>query len=140
MGGLATCSVLRSGPNGGALAKETVPFDAAPRFLLRDGDAIYGDRVQKRIVSSGSDEVVTAPASPWQKAEVERVIGSLRRELLDRVLIINERHLKRLLSSYLQYYWSDFVLETYVYHRFNVIFLKGLPDVAESHPHSDVNS
>ena len=52
----------------------------------------------------GIEEVVTAPASPWQNAYVERVIGSLRRELLDHIIILNERHLKRLLSSYLDYY------------------------------------
>ena len=52
----------------------------------------------------GISEIVTAPASPWQNAYVERVIGSLRRELLDHVVVINQRHLKRLLSSYLDYY------------------------------------
>jgi transposase InsO family protein len=83
---------------------EAFPFDSAPRYLLRDGDGIYGERVQRRIESLGIDEVVTAPGSPWQNAYVERVIGSLRRELLDHVIILNERHLKRLLSSYLDYY------------------------------------
>ena len=83
---------------------EAFPFDTAPRYLLRDGDGIYGDRVRRRIDSLGIDEVVTAPASPWQNAYVERVIGSLRRELLDHAIILNERHLKRLLSSYLDYY------------------------------------
>ena len=83
---------------------EAFPFDTAPSYLLRDGDGIYGDRVRRRINSLGIDEVVTAPASPWQNAYVERVIGSLRRELLDHVIILNERHLKRLLSSYLDYY------------------------------------
>ncbi len=83
---------------------EAFPFDTAPRYLLRDGDGIYGNRVKKRIESLGIEEVVTAPASPWQNAYVERVIGSLRRELLDHVIIVNERHLRRLLSSYLDYY------------------------------------
>ncbi len=71
---------------------------------MRDGDGIYGKRVQRRIESLGIEEVVTAPASPWQNAYAERVIGSLRRELLDHAVILNERHLKRLLSSYLNYY------------------------------------
>ena len=79
------------------------PFDTAPNYLLRDGDGFYGQRVQRRIESLGFEEVVTAPASPWQNAYVERVIGSHRRELLDHVVILNERHLKRLLSSYLKY-------------------------------------
>jgi len=83
---------------------EAFPFDSAPRYLLRDGDGIYGERVQRRFESLGIEEVVTAPASPWQNAYVERFIGSLRRELLDHVIILNERHLKRLLSSYLDYY------------------------------------
>ena len=83
---------------------EAFPFETAPRYLLRDGDGIYGPRVQRRMDSLGIDEVVTAPASPWQNAYVVRVIGSLRRELLDHAIILNDRHLKRLLSSYLDYY------------------------------------
>ena len=83
---------------------EAFPFDTSPNYLWRDGDGIYGKRVQRRIESLGFEEVVTAPASPWQNAYVERVIGSLRRELLDHVIILNERHLKRLLSSYLDHY------------------------------------
>ena len=83
---------------------EAFPFDTAPRYLIRDGDGIYGDRVRRKIDFLGIDEVVTAPASPWQNVYVERVIGSVRRELLDHAIILNERHLKRLLSSYLDYY------------------------------------
>ncbi|MDH3469169.1 MAG: integrase core domain-containing protein [Gammaproteobacteria bacterium] len=83
---------------------EAFPFDAAPSYLIRDGDGIYGERVTRRIESLGIDDVVTAPASPWQNAYVERVIGTLRRELLDHVIVLNERHLKRLMSSYLDYY------------------------------------
>ena len=82
---------------------EAFPFDTAPRYLIRDGDGIYGERVTRRIEGLGIDEVVTAPRSPWQNAYVEWVIGSLRRELLDHVIILNERHLERLLSSYLDY-------------------------------------
>lgn len=83
---------------------EAFPFDTTPRFLLRDGDAIYGSRVRRKLASLGIEEVVTARASPWQNAYVERVIGSVRRELLDHVIVLNERHLKRLLSAYLDYY------------------------------------
>ncbi|MDA0822613.1 MAG: integrase core domain-containing protein [Proteobacteria bacterium] len=64
----------------------------------------YGNRVRRRIGSLGIGEVVAAPASPWQNAYVERVIGSLRRELLDHAVILNERYLKRWLSSYLGYF------------------------------------
>jgi putative transposase len=83
---------------------EAFPFESAPRYLIRDRDSIYGQRVIQRIKSLGIEEVVTAPASPWQNAYVERMIGTLRQELLDHVIILNERHLKRLLSSYLDYY------------------------------------
>ncbi|MCP4194349.1 MAG: transposase family protein, partial [Planctomycetaceae bacterium] len=83
---------------------EAFPFDTAPSYLIRDGDGIYGQRVMRRIESLGIDEVVTAPASPWQNAYVERVIGTLRRELFDHVIVLNEPHLKRLMSSYLDYY------------------------------------
>jgi len=85
---------------------EAFPFDTAPSYLIRDGDGIYGERVTRRIESLGIDEVVTAPASPWQNAYVEQVIGTLRRELFDHVIVLNERHLKRLMSSYLDYYQS----------------------------------
>ena len=74
---------------------EAFPFDTAPSYLIRDGDGIYGERVTRRIESLGIDEVITAPASPWQNAYVERVIGTLRRELFDHVIVLNERHIKR---------------------------------------------
>ena len=83
---------------------EAFPFDTAPSYLIRDGDGIYGERVTGRIESLGIDEVITAPASPWQNAYAERMIGTLRRELFDHVIVLNERHLKRLMSSYLEYY------------------------------------
>ncbi len=83
---------------------EAFPFDTAPRYLIRDGDSIFGKEVTRRIESLRIEEIVTAPASPWQNPYVERVIGTFRRELLDHVIVLNERHLKRLLSSYLAYY------------------------------------
>ena len=83
---------------------EAFPFDTTPRYLLRDRDSIFGRTVQRRIKSLSIDEVVTAPASPWQNAYVERLIGSIRREVLDHVIVFNEQHLKRLLSCYLDYY------------------------------------
>lgn len=82
---------------------EAFPFDTTPHYLIRDGDGIYGDWVRRRIRRLGIKDVVTVPASPWQNAYVERVIGSLRRELLNHVIILNKRHLKRLLSSYFDY-------------------------------------
>jgi len=84
---------------------EAFPFDTAPSYLIRDGDGIYGERVTRSIESLGIDEVVTAPASPWQNAYVEQVIGTLRRELFDYVIVLDERHLKRPMASYLDYYY-----------------------------------
>ncbi len=85
---------------------EAFPFDSAPRYLLRDRDAIYGEQVQRRIRSLGIDQVITAPRSPWQNPYVERVIGSIRRDCLDHVIVSNERHLRRILRDYFDYYHS----------------------------------
>jgi transposase InsO family protein len=83
---------------------EAFPWDTAPRYLLRDRDASYGAYFRKRIEVMGIKDVVTAPRSPWQNPYVERVIGSIRRECLDHIVIFNERHLRRVLSSYADYY------------------------------------
>jgi transposase InsO family protein len=83
---------------------EAFPWDTAPRYLLRDRDASYGSYFCNRVEAMGITEVITAPHSPWQNAYVERVIGSIRRECLDHVVIFNERHLRRVLSSYVDYY------------------------------------
>ena len=83
---------------------EAFPWDTAPRYLLRDRDASYGQHFRKRVAAMGITEVITAPRSPWQNACVERVIGSIRRECLDHIVIFNERHLRRVLSSYVDYY------------------------------------
>jgi transposase InsO family protein len=83
---------------------EAFPWDSAPRYLLRDRDASYGSVFSKRVEVMGITEVVTAPRSPWQNAYVERIIGSIRRECLDHVVVFSERHLRRVLSSYVEYY------------------------------------
>jgi hypothetical protein len=83
---------------------EAFPWDTAPDYLLRDRDASYGAIFSKGVASMGISEVVTAPRSPWQNPYVERVIGSIRRECLDHLVIFNERHLRRVLSSYVDYY------------------------------------
>ncbi len=83
---------------------EAFPWDTAPRFLVRDRDASYGSYFRSRVEAMGITEVITAPRSPWQNAYVERVIGSIRRECLDHVVIFNERHLRHVLSSYVDYY------------------------------------
>jgi len=83
---------------------EAFPWDTAPRYMLRDRDGSYDAYFCNRVEAMGITEVITAPRSPWQNAYVERVIGSIRRECLDHCVIFNERHLCRILSSYVDYY------------------------------------
>jgi putative transposase len=83
---------------------DALPWDEAPRYLLRDRDAIYGADFHERVGHMGIDEVKIAPRSPWQNPYCERVIGSIRRECLNDVIVLNEQHLKRLLRSYVGYY------------------------------------
>jgi len=67
---------------------EAFPEDTAPRYLLRDRDKIYGYDFRERIRALGMEEVLTAPASPWQQPFVERLIGSVRRDCLDHVVVV----------------------------------------------------
>src|SRR5436853_6993568 len=83
---------------------EAFPDDSAPRYLLRDRDRTYGAEFRRRVSGMGIAEVLTAPRSPWQNPFAERVIGTIRRELLDHVIVLNEGHLRRRLHSYLSYY------------------------------------
>jgi len=83
---------------------EAFPFEETPRFLLRDRDGIYGPHFRDRVKHMGIEEVLIAPRAPWQNPYAERVIGSIRRECLDHVIVLNEDHLCRILSSYFEYY------------------------------------
>jgi putative transposase len=83
---------------------EAFPFDSAPKYLVRDNDGIYGRAFQQRLAQLGIQEVPTAPHSPWQNPYVERLIGTVRRECLDHVIVLNEAHLKRILTEYFTYY------------------------------------
>lgn len=76
---------------------EAFPLDGAPQYLIRDRDASYGQVYLNRLSAMGIRDRPTAPRSPWQNAYVERVIGSIRRDLLDHVIVLNCRHLKKLL-------------------------------------------
>ena len=78
--------------------------DEAPRYLIRDRDQVYGARFCSQAETLDIREVVIAPRSPWQNAYAERVIGSIRRECLDHVVVMGERHLLRILSKYVAYY------------------------------------
>jgi transposase InsO family protein len=83
---------------------EAFPFDTAPKYLLRDRDRIYGDEFRKRLEVMGIKEILSAPRSPWQRAYVERVIGSIRRECLDHVIVFNEESLRHTIRAYIGYY------------------------------------
>ena len=83
---------------------DAFPWDSAPRYLLRDRDGSYGGKFREAARWLGIREVLTAPQSPWQNAYVERLIGSIRRECLDHVIILNETGLRRVLKSYIEYY------------------------------------
>ena len=85
---------------------EACGLNEEPRYLLRDRDAIYGESFHRQTTALGIKEVTTAPQSPWQNPYAERVIGSIRRECVDHMIILGERHLQRILSSYLDYYHS----------------------------------
>ncbi len=74
---------------------EAFPWETSPKYLLRDRDNIYGAEFRKRVHSLGVEEVLIAPRKPWQNPFAERIIGSIRRECLDHVIVLNERHLKR---------------------------------------------
>jgi putative transposase len=86
---------------------DAFPDDGAPRWLLRDRDAIYGDAFRRRIASMGISEVISSPSSPWQNPYAERLIGSIRRECLDHVIVFNQTHLRRTLARYVLYYHAS---------------------------------
>jgi transposase InsO family protein len=83
---------------------DAFPDDSAPSYLLRDRDAVYGHVFRQRVKGMGVGEVLTAPHSPWQNPFAERLIGSIRRECLNHVLVLGERHLRRTLARYFAYY------------------------------------
>jgi len=84
--------------------REACPWEQVPRYLLRDRDAIYGRDFAALTQDMGMEEVVTAPRAPWQNPYVERLVGSIRRECLDHVIVWNQRSLRRILRSYFAYY------------------------------------
>jgi transposase InsO family protein len=88
----------------GQQLREAFPFAQLPRYLLRDRDAIFGNDFREQVRDMGICEVLSAPRSPWQRAYVERVIGSIRRECLDHVIVFRETSLRRTLNSYFDYY------------------------------------
>src|SRR6266849_5429435 len=83
---------------------EAFPWDEAPRHLIRDRDRIYGSVVTRRLRAMGIRDKPTAPASPWQNGFAERLIGSIRRECVDHIIVLGEVHLRQILQSYARYY------------------------------------
>jgi transposase InsO family protein len=83
---------------------EAFPWNTAPTYLVRDNDRAYGQAFQRRIRAMGIPDRPIALRSPWQNPYAERLIGTLRRECLDHILITGERHLRQTLASYSSYY------------------------------------
>jgi putative transposase len=83
---------------------DAFPEETAPSYLLRDRDTVYGHSFRQRVKGMRIREVLSAPQSPWQNPFAERLIGSIRRECLDHVLVLSERHLRRILTRYFVYY------------------------------------
>jgi transposase InsO family protein len=87
--------------------REAFPNETSPRFLICDNDSIFSARVAESIENLGIEPQRTAFRSPWQNGIAERWVGSARRELLDHVIVMNEKHLQRLLREYVDYYNDD---------------------------------
>jgi transposase InsO family protein len=83
---------------------EAFPWDGAPGYMIRDRDRIYGAIVTRRLRAMGIRDKPIAPASPWQNGFAERLIGSIRRECLDHIIVLGEEHLRRILKNYAAYY------------------------------------
>jgi len=83
---------------------EAFPWDMAPGYMIRDRDRVYGTVVTRRLRAMGIRDKPIAPASPWQNGFAERLIGSIRRECVDHIIVLGEAHLRRILKSYARYY------------------------------------
>ncbi len=83
---------------------QAFPFDSSPRYLIRDRDGVYGQKVVDTLDLLDVEQIVTAPRSPWQNGYCERVIGTIRRECVDHVIGLGEKHRRHVLKEYLAYY------------------------------------
>jgi transposase InsO family protein len=83
---------------------EAFGWEQAPRYIVRDRDGVYGEVFNRRVRAMGIRDRPTSPRSPWQNAYAERLIGSIRRDCLDHVVVFGEQHLRHLLQAYQQYY------------------------------------
>ena len=105
--------------------RNAFPWDTAARYLLRDRDRIFGDDFAKQVRDMGIQEVLSAPRSPWQRAYVERVIGSIRRECLDHMIVFNEASLYRHVRLFVSYYHQT---------RTHLSLAKDTPETRPVHP------
>jgi transposase InsO family protein len=80
------------------------PYGSAPKYMIHDRDNIYGADFVRKVRAMHIEQVITAPRSPWQNPYCERVIGTVRRDCLDHVIVLGEQHLRRILREYLEYY------------------------------------
>jgi transposase InsO family protein len=92
------------GPMVGKPDHRSLPWDTAPKYLIRDDDGAYGEIFTRRLRAMGIRDRPTAPRSPWQNEYAERVIGSIRRECLDHLIERSEAHLRHILDRYVAYY------------------------------------
>ena len=83
---------------------EAFPWNEAPLYLIRDRDRVYGDIVTRRLRAMGIRDKPIAPGTPWQNGFAERLIGSIRRECVDHIVVLSEAHLRRILQAYARYY------------------------------------
>jgi transposase InsO family protein len=116
------CFNVTEGPSARWTGQQLVnafPYDSAPKYLIRDRDKIYGAEFVRRVRAMGIEQVLTAPRSPLQNPYCERVIGTLRRDCLDHVIVLGEQHLRRILRKYLEYYHGS---------RTHVALDKGAPE------------
>jgi len=107
MGIAATSVTVTTNPTAEWIARqitEAFPWDEAPKYLIRDRDASYGHAVTRRLAAMGIRDHPTAPRSFWQNGHAERLIGSIRRECLDHIVVFGEAHLRRILAAYAGYY------------------------------------
>jgi len=102
----STSTLLTIRPPSGLRSRlvEAFPEDNVPHYLVRDRDGIYGEHFRSRVEGIGIEQIPIAPKSPWQNCYVERVIGSIRRECLNHIIVVNDQHLRRILREYFRYY------------------------------------
>ncbi len=87
--------------------REALPYDQAPRYLILDRDAKYGNEVLTAIRHMGIEPKQITARSPWQNGVAERFVSTARRDLLDHVIVVNEKHLQHLLAGFASYYLND---------------------------------